>query len=384
MAGFAGFDHLNWYVGNGLQASLYFCHAFGMERVAFRGLETGFREGAASHVVRRGNITFVLTSAVAPDEVSEGALGKQVNDHVKRHGDGVKDVAFRVKDARAIYAKAIKRGAKPVREPYELRDENGTVVLAAVATYGETIHTFVQRQDYRGAFLPGYVALPPSATPAVAIKDFPRLSLIDHVVGNQPYHQMNPIADWYRDKLEFQRYWTPDDKITHTDISGFRSIVVADDLASIKMPINEPADGNYKSQIQEYVEYYGGPGVQHIALLTDDCIDSVAKLKARGVAFLEVPPGYYEFVEDRIRACPDAKMQASLRGLDWKRIKDLHIMVDFNETGYLLQIFSRPVTDRPTVFIEIIQRVGAEGFGAGNFQKLYASVEIAQKKRGNL
>ena len=383
-----GVDHLHWYCGNALQAAAYFVHGFGMERVAYRGLETGFRD-AASHVVRRGRVTFVFTCAVARPE-SSGALGREVSAHVQRHGDGVHDVALRVSDARAAFAYAVSRGARAVHAPTELREDEGEpVVVATVATYGETVHTFVQRPaSYAGAFLPGVKPVPRSAAPPRGPRDPadpPQLLLIDHVVGNQPANEMGPVAEWYKHKLDFERFWTPDDEITHTDMTGFRSVVVADKRRTVKLPINEPAAGAFKSQIQEFVDFYAGAGVQHIALLTGDAVETVARLRARGVEFLDAPPNYYALVEERVRTANvrDA-VRDQVRRLDWPRIRELHIMVDFNEEGYLLQIFTKPLSDRPTVFIEIIQRCGCEGFGAGNFHALFKAVEMAQAKRGNL
>jgi len=284
---FLGFDHLTFFVSNAKQVAKYYSQAFGFEEVAYKGLETGCRS-TASHVVKRDNIAFCFVSAYHPDSVE---LGQNVGEHVLKHGDGVKDVALRVTDCRAVFYDAVGRGAKVVREPFELSDEQGIVVLATIQTYGETVHTFVERSRYSGVFLPGYVSVMP--TTSLSTSTFPDIRFIDHVVGNQGPHEMQAIADWYKDKLKFHRFWTVDDKMIHTEYSSLRSIVMADDSFSVKMPINEPAEGRKKSQIQEFVDFYHGQGVQHVALNTPDCIETVIRLKARGVEFLTVPSSYY-------------------------------------------------------------------------------------------
>jgi 4-hydroxyphenylpyruvate dioxygenase len=250
------------------------------------------------------------------------------------------------------------------------------VVLASLSTYGDTVHTLVERKNYRGIFLPGFVAVPQA--PAKKKAAHPDLRFVDHVVGNQGDGEMEKVADWYREKLDFHRFWTVDDKQIHTQYSSLRSIVMADHGHTIKMPINEPASGLRKSQIQEFVEFYGGAGVQHIALNTPDCVQAVACLKARGVEFLEIPKSYYDELKSRLAA---AKINV---GQDIERLRELNILVDFDETGYLLQIFTKPLQDRPTVFLEIIQRAGNEGFGAGNFKALFEAIEREQDARGNL
>ena len=370
---FSGFDHIQWYVGNARITAEYYVRAFGFERVAYRGLETGHRS-SASHVVRRNEITFVFTSPY--DRSSRGDYGDAIADHLAIHGDGVKDVAFKVEDCRAAYKEAVSRGAQSVRAPIELKDEYGTVVLASLKTYGETVHTLVERKGYNGIFLPGFVPVPAQVRSTRAT--YPDLRFVDHIVGNQGENEMERAANWYREKLDFHRFWSVDDKQIHTQYSSLRSIVMADDSLKIKMPINEPAPGLRKSQIQEFVEFYGGPGVQHIALNTPDCVQAVSCLKARGVEFLEIPKSYYDGLKHRLDAAGiDIKQ-------DIEKLRELNILVDFDESGFLLQIFTKPLQDRPTVFLEIIQRAGNEGFGAGNFKALFEAIEREQDARGNL
>lgn len=296
---------------------------------------------------------------------------------MKKHGDGVKDVAFRVDDARGIYEKAVSRGAKGVREPEELKDENGSVIVATVQTYGDTLHTFVQRVDYTGPFLPGYKA----STYVDPINDLipqPKLDRVDHVVGNQPDLEMEPTAQWYEKMLDFHRFWSVDDTMLHTEYSSLRSIVMADFDEVIKMPINEPAPGKRKSQIQEYVDYYGGAGVQHIALKTEDIISTIENLTSRGVEFLTIPDTYYENLKKGLEESPVKVTE------DLEVLQKYKILIDYDDKGYLLQIFTKPVEDRPTLFFEIIQRRNHNGFGAGNFKSLFESIELEQERRGNL
>jgi 4-hydroxyphenylpyruvate dioxygenase len=369
---FSGFDHIHWFVGNARVTAEYYISAFGFERVAFRGLETGHRS-SASHVVRRNDVTFVFTSPYSQDAMSE--FGETFASHMTKHGDGVKDVAFRVDDCRATFREAVSRGAKPVREPVEMKDDKGSVVLASLQTYGDTIHTLVERKNYHGVFLPGFA---PVAKTLSTKRAYPDLRFVDHVVGNQGENEMTQVADWYKEKLDFHRFWTVDDKQIHTEYSSLRSIVMADSSLKIKMPINEPAPGLRKSQIQEFVEFYGGPGVQHIALNTPDCVQAVSCLKSRGVEFLEIPKAYYDGLRSRLAA---AKIDVKQ---DIEKLRELNILVDFDESGFLLQIFTKPLQDRPTVFLEIIQRAGNEGFGAGNFKALFEAIERDQDARGNL
>lgn len=342
--------------------------------MAYRGLETGHRN-YVTHVVRQNDTFFVFSSPLMPD--SKPVMGQDMGEHMRLHGDGVKDVAFRVANCRAIYESAMARGAESIQEPTEEEDEHGKVVIATVKTYGDTVHSFVERGDYHGVFLPNFQPV----TEQSALKDVTPpvgLQLVDHVVGNQPDGQMLPAVEFYERVLQFHRFWSVDDSQVHTEYSALRSVVMADHSERVKMPINEPAQGLRKSQIQEYVEYYGGAGVQHIALLTENIIDSITHLRARGVDFLSVPDTYYDVLSERLEGS-GIKIKE-----DMDAIKRLNILVDFDDKGYLLQLFTKPLMDRPTVFIEIIQREGNSGFGAGNFQSLFESIEREQARRGNL
>nr|XP_036214368.1 4-hydroxyphenylpyruvate dioxygenase isoform X2 [Bactrocera oleae] len=293
-----------------------------------------------------------------------------------KHGDGVKDVAFEVENLEAIFKYAKERGAEVVREIWEEKDEYGVVRFATIKTYGDTTHTFVDRTKYSGKFLPGFV------TPPVdnLLQGLPstKLDFIDHVVGNQPDLQMESVAAWYERVLQFHRFWSVDDSQIHTDYSALRSIVMANYQENVKMPINEPAKGKKKSQIQEYVEYYGGAGVQHIALNTSDIITAVRNLRARGLEFLTIPSSYYDILEENLKSSRTKIKE------DMQLLKELNILIDYDDNGYLLQIFSKNLQDRPTLFIEVIQRHNHNGFGAGNFKSLFTAIEIEQAKRGNL
>jgi 4-hydroxyphenylpyruvate dioxygenase len=326
----------------------------------------------AAHVVQQNKIIFVFANMLEPDNPAEMAQFNSV------HGDAVKDVAFEVEDLDAIFKKAVKRGAVVVREPWTETDDSGTVKMATIRTYGDVTHTLIERTNYTGWFLPGFRREDPKIDPL--LKTLPKAGLlrIDHVVGNQPDLQMTNIADWYEKMLQFHRFWSVDDKIMHTDYSSLRSIVVANFEETIKMPINEPAPGKRKSQIQEYVDYNGGGGVQHIALSTDDIIESVTKLRARGMQFLQVPDKYYDNLRERL------KTSAVKVKEDISKLQELKILVDFDEKGYLLQLFTKIMQDRPTLFLEVIQRHNNSGFGAGNFKALFESIEIDQEERGNL
>ena len=293
----------------------------------------------------------------------------EFNKELERHGDGVKDVAFLVDDAKSIHDKAVSRGAKSVKAPETLKDENGSVIVASVATYGDTIHTFVQRIDYTGPFLPGFRAHHLKEKFNAVMPQIDLLE-VDHCVGNQPDQQMEGVAQWYEKMLDFHRFWSVDDSIIHTEYSSLRSIVVCDFDEKVKMPINEPANGKRKSQIQEYVDYYGGAGVQHIALSTNDIIKAVTALQDRGVEFLTIPDAYYERLR---KGLEHAGIQVQE---DITTLQKLKILVDYDDKGYLLQIFTKPVEDRPTLFFEIIQRHNHQGFGAGNFKSLFESIEI--------
>lgn len=372
-----GFDHVQWWVGNAKQAAQTYAARFGFQPVAYRGLETGSRT-TCSHVVKQGKIIFVFSSALNPGEATS-EFGDDINVHLAKHGDGVKDVAFTVDDCHAVYKSAVSRGGKSIREPTELKDEKGTVILATVQTYGDTVHTFIERKAYSGVFLPGYRAVDSASDPMAFITPSPGLDLIDHCVGNMPDQGMEPSVQWYEQVLQFHRFWSVDDSQIHTEYSSLRSVVVADHDEVVKMPINEPANGKRKSQIQEYVEYYGGPGVQHIALKTDNIINAITQLRARGVQFLRVPDTYYEGLRARLAVSTNIKVKEDL-----ETIQKLNILVDMDEKGYLLQLFTAPVQDRPTVFLEVIQREGCSGFGAGNFKSLFEAIEREQDARGNL
>uniref|UniRef100_A0A8C5S174 4-hydroxyphenylpyruvate dioxygenase n=1 Tax=Laticauda laticaudata TaxID=8630 RepID=A0A8C5S174_LATLA len=341
----------------------------GFEELAYRGLETGNRE-VVSHVVKQDKIVFVFSSALNPGN-------EEMGQHLMQHGDGVKDIAFEVEDCDSIVQKARECGARIVREPWIEEDKHGKVKFATVQTYGDTTHTLIEKRNYKGLFLPGFEA-PLFKDPL--LKNLPpgKLNFIDHIVGNQPDQEMLPVVEWYQRNLQFHRFWSVDDKQLHTEYSALRSIVMANYEETIKMPINEPAMGKKKSQIQEYVDYYGGSGVQHIALNTSDIIASITNLKDRGMEFMSVPSKYYQQLRERLKSAK-VKVKESI-----DKLEELKILIDFDEKGYLLQIFTKPVQDRPTVFLEVIQRYNHEGFGAGNFKSLFEAIEIDQDARGNL
>ena len=366
---FSGFDHVLFWVGNAKQAASYYITRFGYQPYAYSGLETGNRE-YTTHVIKMDKIVLAFCSPMSGEE-------ETINAHIKLHGDGVKDVAFTVDDPAGLYEKAISRGAISVRAPEELKDENGTVTVASIQTYGETIHTFVNRDNFTGHFLPGFKAVTED-DPINSLFEPMNLLYIDHVVGNQAEGDMEPTADWYTKMLDFHRFWSVDENVMHTEFSALRSVVVADWDETVKMPINEPAPGKRKSQIQEYVDYYAGAGVQHIALRTEDIITTVRLLKARGVKFLDINDTYYEMLKKRLEASPIDVAE------DLAVIQELKILVDFDDKGYLLQLFTKPVEDRPTLFFEIIQRRNNQGFGVGNFKALFESIELEQQRRNNL
>jgi 4-hydroxyphenylpyruvate dioxygenase len=350
--------HVEFWVGNAKQAAFYYRNAFGFSQFAYAGLETGLRD-RASYAMQQGKARLVLTSPLTAD----GPLAE----HVRTHGDGVRDIAFHVEDADRAFAEAVRRGATPVLEPRDRRDANGTVRHAAIATYGETIHSFLSIGDYRGPFLPGFVERHAPGRDAGLLR-------IDHMVGNVELGRMDEWADWYSRVLGFTRYISFDDKDIATEYSALMSIVMSDDSHAIKFPLNEPAQGRRKSQIEEYLDYYRGPGIQHVALLTDDILASIARLRENGVEFLNVPDSYYDALPSRVGEIDEAVDQ----------VRSLRILVDRDEEGYLLQLFTRPVVDRPTVFFEIIQRKGSRGFGKGNFKALFEAIEREQALRGNL
>jgi 4-hydroxyphenylpyruvate dioxygenase len=350
--------HIEFFVGNARQAAFFYRKAFGFSQVAYSGLETGNRK-RTSYAMSQGKANFVLTTPMTADDAAA--------EHIRQHGDGVRDIALEVADADEAFAEAVRRGAIPAEEPYDLDDECGSVRRAAVHTYGDTIHSLISYKDYKGPFLPGFAASPVEGDDCGILR-------IDHIVGNVELGQMQTWADYYTHVFGFHRYITFDDKDISTEYSALMSIVMSDDSHSVKFPINEPAVARNKSQIQEYLEAYGGPGAQHIALQCKDVLYTVNKLQRNGLDFLRVPDAYYEALPARVGAVEEPIGS----------LKSLGILVDRDEEGYLLQIFSKPVEDRPTVFFEIIQRKGSRGFGKGNFKALFESIELEQAKRGNL
>ena len=355
-----GTDYVEFYVGNAKQASHFYRAAFGYSLVAYRGPETGVRD-RASYLMQQGKIRLVLTTPLAP----ESAIAA----HVHQHGDGVKDYALWVDDARLAYDTAIARGAIAVQAPHVLSDEHGEVVIAAIGTYGDTIHSLVERRNYRGVFLPGFKPVTPHYQPAGV-----GLKYVDHCVGNVELGKMNHWVGYYADVLGFRNLITFDDRDISTEYSSLMSKVMANGNDKIRFPINEPASGKKKSQIEEYLEFYRGPGAQHLALATDDILATVTALRDRGVEFLSVPTSYYDELQGRV-----GKIDEPV-----EELAKLGILVDRDPDGYLLQIFTKPVEDRPTLFFEIIQRKGATSFGKGNFRALFESIEREQALRGNL
>ncbi|HEV3473362.1 MAG TPA: 4-hydroxyphenylpyruvate dioxygenase [Actinomycetota bacterium] len=353
-----GIDYIQFYVGNAKQAAHYY-RALGFTPIAFSGLETGARD-RVSWCVEQGDVRLVFTGALDGDS--------PIAEHVRLHGDGVHDVAFRVPDAEEAYRVALQRGATGVAEPEVLEDEHGKIVRAAIATYGETIHSLVSRRDYSGVFFPGFQSLNATDTKGIGIQ------YIDHVVGNVELGKMNEWVSFYERIMGFTELRHFSDEEISTEYSALMSKVVWDGEGKIKLPINEPAEGRKKSQIEEYLEYYKTPGVQHIALATEDIVVSVEEMARRGVQFLNVPGVYYDEVKKRIPEIAD-KVEA---------LQSNGILADKDEDGYLLQIFTKPVQDRPTVFFELIERHGAKGFGAGNFKALFEAIEREQAARGNL
>jgi 4-hydroxyphenylpyruvate dioxygenase len=355
-----GTDYIEFWVGNAKQSAFYYMAAFGYRLVAYRGPETGTRD-RCSYVLEQDKVRLVLTTALTPEH--------PIAQHVHTHGDGVRDLALWVDDAREAWTRAVERGATSVLEPTVLRDAHGEVVIAAIQTYGETIHSLVERSGYTGAFMPGFEP---------RLSQFPTqpvgLRYVDHCVGNVELGQMNEWVGFYERVMGFFNLISFDDKAISTEYSALMSKVVSNGNGRIKFPLNEPAQGRKKSQIEEYLEFYRGPGVQHIAITTDDIVQTVTQLRANGVEFLRVPTTYYDTVLDRVGQIDE----------DIAPLRDLGILVDRDDEGYLLQIFTKPVEDRPTLFYEIIQRKGAKSFGAGNFKALFEAIEREQALRGNL
>ena len=356
-----GWDHVELWVGNAKQAAYWYEHALGFDRVAYAGPETGVRD-RASYVLEQGEIRFVLTSGVRSDS--------DVVRFAATHGDGAKDVALQVPDVAAAYAEATARGARGVAEPHTVEDEHGRVDLATIATYGDVVHTLVNRRDYAGAYLPGYVSLSPNGQPGRGVG----LTVLDHVVGNVELGKMNEWVEFYERVFGMTNIIHFGDDQIQTEYSALMSKVMSDGSGKIKFPINEPAEGKRKSQIEEYLEFNGGPGVQHIAMQSEDVVRTVEALKERGVIFLDTPEAYYDEVEGRVGEISE----------DYDDLKRLRILADRDEDGYLLQIFTKTAQDRPTVFFEVIERHGATTFGEGNFKALFESIEREQALRGNL
>lgn len=355
-----GTDFVEFYVGNAKQAAFYYQSAFGFQPLAYSGLETGNKE-KTSYVLRQGKITLVFSTSLVPDSV----IGK----HVDLHGDGVKFVALLVDDAESSFRETVKRGAIPFLDPQKLSDENGFISVSGIHTYGETIHLFIDRNNYKGIFMPGYRAWNPFyKTNEVGLK------YVDHMVGNVGWGQMNTWIDFYKDVMGFRQLISFDDKDISTEYTALMSKVVANGNDRIKFPINEPAEGKKVSQIEEYINFYHGAGVQHLAMATDNIVATVTELKDRGVEFLYVPETYYDDVKQRVGEIEE----------DLELLKHHGILIDRDDEGYLLQLFTKPVQDRPTVFYEIIQRKGARSFGKGNFKALFEAIEREQANRGTL
>lgn len=360
-----GTDYVEFYVGNAKQAAHYYKTAFGFQAHAYAGLETGLKD-RCSYVLSQNKIRLVLTTPLVSDS--------PIADHIKKHGDGVKVIALWVEDATKSFEETVKRGAKPFMQPTVEKDQFGEVVRSGIYTYGETVHIFVERKKYDGPFLPGFVKWESDYNPSDV-----GLKFVDHMVGNVGWGEMNQWVKFYEDVMGFVNFLSFDDKQIHTEYSALMSKVMSNGNGRIKFPINEPAEGKKKSQIEEYIQFYEGAGCQHIAVATDDIIKTVTEMRKRGVEFLSAPPAaYYEEIPARLGK------HMSMMKEDIKELQKLAILVDADEEGYLLQIFTKPVEDRPTLFYEIIQRMGARGFGAGNFKALFESIEREQERRGTL
>jgi 4-hydroxyphenylpyruvate dioxygenase len=356
-----GTDYVEFYVGNAKQAAHFYMSAFGFQALAYAGPETGLRD-RASYAVRQNKLTFVLTTPLRS--------GNAIADHIYKHGDGVKNLSLRVQDARAAWKETTSRGAKSFMEPTVMTDEHGEVVMSGIHTYGDTVHLFIERKNYRGAFMPGYRAWSnPHYQP-----ESTGLLYVDHCVGNVGWNQMNPWVKFYEDVMGFRNILSFDDEDISTEYSALMSKVMSSGNGFVKFPINEPAEGKKKSQVEEYLDYYDGEGVQHVALATNDIVSTVRALQSRGVEFLKVPSTYYDDLLSRVGHIDE----------DLEPLKELGILVDRDNEGYLLQLFSKPVEDRPTLFFEIIQRKGAKSFGKGNFKALFEAIEREQEARGNL
>jgi len=356
-----GTDYVEFYVGNAKQAAHYYMSAFGFQALAYAGPETGIKD-RASYVVRQHKLTFMLTTPLRSNN--------EMADHVYKHGDGVKCLSLRVQDATKAWEETTKRGAKSYLKPNRLEDKNGVVVMSGIHTYGDTVHLFIERKDYKGVFMPGYRAW---SNPFFKPTDC-GLLYVDHCVGNVGWNQMNKWVSFYEEVLGFKNILSFDDEDISTEYSALMSKVMSSGNGFVKFPINEPAEGKKKSQIEEYLDFYGGEGCQHVAMATNDIVKTVAALKNRGVEFLQVPTTYYDDLLERVGTIDE----------DLTPLKELGILVDRDNEGYLLQLFTKPVEDRPTLFFEIIQRKGATSFGKGNFKALFEAIEREQEARGNL
>ncbi|KAF0129395.1 MAG: 4-hydroxyphenylpyruvate dioxygenase [Bacteroidetes bacterium] len=355
-----GTDYVEFYVGNAKQAAHFYQTAFGFQPLAYAGLETGLKD-RASYVLKQGKIVFVFTTALTPESA--------IAEHHKIHGDGIKTIALWVDDARKAYKETTSRGARSYMEPQTIIDEYGEVVLSGIHTYGETVHVFVERKNYFGPFMPGFRKWEPTYRPTET-----GLLYVDHIVGNVGWGEMNKWVNFYGKILGFEQLISFDDKDISTEYTALMSKVMANNNMRIKFPINEPAEGKKKSQIEEYIDFYRGSGAQHVAMATDNIIETITHLRNRGIEFLHVPDTYYDTVVDRVKEIDE----------DLETLKKLRILIDRDEDGYLLQLFTKPVEDRPTVFFEIIQRKGAKSFGKGNFKALFEAIELEQSNRGTL
>jgi len=355
-----GTDYIEFYVGNAKQAAHFYKTVFGFQSLAYCGPETGTKE-KASYAIRQNKLTFVLTTALR--------AGNAIADHVAKHGDGVKAIALRVEDATSAWEETTSRGGKSFLEPMTLTDGDGQLVMSGIHTYGDTVHLFIEREDYHGVFMPGFRVWESNYNPSQT-----GLLYVDHCVGNVGWNQMNPWVKFYEEVMGFRNILTFDDKDISTEYSALMSKVMSNGNGYVKFPINEPAEGKKKSQVEEYLDFYDGEGVQHVAIATNDIVKSVTELQRRGLEFLNIPTTYYDTVLDRVGHIDE----------DLEPLKRLGILVDRDDEGYLLQIFTKPVEDRPTLFFEIIQRKGAKSFGKGNFKALFEALEKEQERRGNL
>ena len=355
-----GTDYIEFYVGNAKQAAHFYKTAFGFRGIAYAGPETGVRD-KASYVLRQNKLTLVFTTPLRS--------GNEMADHIYKHGDGIKVLALKVEDATSAWKETVGRGAREYLKPIKMEDESGEVILSGIHTYGETVHVFVERKNYHGVFMPGY-----REWKSVYNPEGTGLLYVDHCVGNVGWNQMNPWVDFYQNVMGFRNILSFDDKDISTEYSALMSKVMSNGNGFVKFPINEPAKGKKKSQVEEYLEYYNGEGCQHVAMATDNIVETVSELQRRGIEFLKIPSSYYDDLLSRVGHIDE----------DLAPLKELGILVDRDEEGYLLQIFTRPVEDRPTLFFEIIQRKGAKSFGKGNFKALFEAIENEQDARGNL